>query len=848
VSAAEGAARELPDLRLAGFAVGTWLSALLGLYLPAPGAAAVAAAAGAGAGLLVTGPLVTRLLMTGPLATRPSATGLARRGGHGGRRRVSRSSRARAVAAVVLLGAALGAAVTAARVAQRDAEPVRGLADRHSAVQVELVVTDDPRPVRGAVGRPATYAVPARLRRVWTADLHVTVAVRVLVLAGDDRWRGVLPGQVVTVPGRLVPPRGGDLRAAVVATSGPPALIGVPSRAQRIAGRLRAGLQAACAPLPDGAGGLLPGLVVGDTSRLDPAVEADFRAVGLTHLTAVSGSNCLIIMGAVLLVARAARAGPRTAAVASFVALVGFVVLARPSPSVLRAAAMGTVALIALGTGRHRAALPALGAAVVVLVAVDPELAGSPGFALSVLATSGLLLLAPGWRDALRARGVPAGAAEAVAVPAAAQVACAPVVAGLSGTVSLIAVPVNLLAVPAVAPATVLGVAAATVSPVWAAGAEFLAWLGSWPAWWLVTLARHGATVPSGALPWPGGAAGGLLLGAVVLAVLVAGRWPVMRRLAAVLAVAAVAAALPVRLLTAGWPPPAWLAVTCDVGQGDAVVLSAGAGAAVVVDAGPDPATVDRCLRRLGVDAVPLLVISHFHADHIGGLAGVFRGRAVTAVATTAFAEPAAGRETALALARAAGAGVTAVGSGWTAALGQVRLSALQTGVLRGTRSDANNNSLIVRAEVAGRSVLLAGDAETEQQRVLLDTYGAAGLRADVLKLAHHGSAFQDPAFLDAVGAGAAVVSVGSDNGYGHPNPSVLAHLARRGTRVVRTDRAGDVAVVIDRSRLALVARGVEPGRRALPRTALGCGPRWVDRAVAPWPDAGVVGRAPGAR
>lgn len=145
------------------------------------------------------------------------------------------------------------------------------------------------------------------------------------------------------------------------------------------------------------------GLVVRDTSRLLPEVEEDFRATGMTHLNAVSGSNVAIVVGAVLLLARWARAGPRTAATLCVLALVGFVILVRPSPSVVRAAAMGAIGLAALAAGRSRSALPALAAAVTGLVLYDPDLAGDPGFALSVCATGGLLL-APGWRDALRRR------------------------------------------------------------------------------------------------------------------------------------------------------------------------------------------------------------------------------------------------------------------------------------------------------------------------------------------------------------------------------------------------------------------------------------------------------------
>jgi competence protein ComEC len=789
-----------PDLRLTGFALGVWLAALAALYLPAMAGGAAAAVLAVAAALVLT--LRARRVPPWVATSRPAE-------------RPPGPVVANAVVAV-LLGGGLGAAVTAARVAERDAGPLRELVASRASVRAELIVTDDPRAVAGAAGRPSTYAVPARLRLLETAEVRVRAGTRVLVLGSHPGWRGLLPGQDVEVRGRLLAARGGDLRSAVLSAAAAPALLGRSSPPQRLAGRLRDGLQVACAPLPDAPGGLLPGLVVGDTSRLDPAVEADFRATGLTHLTAVSGSNCAIVMGAVLLLARAARAAPRTAATLALAALVGFVILARPSPSVLRAAAMGGVALLALASGRSRAALPALGAAVAVLVVVDPELAGAPGFALSVLATAGLLLLAPGWRDALRRRGVPSGLAEALAVPAAAQAACAPVVAALSGAVSLVAVPANLLAVPAVAPATVLGVGAAVVSPVWPAGAGFLAWLGSWPARWLVTVARHGAEVPSGALPWPGGAVGGVLLGVVILAVLIAVRWPVVRRLAVVVTLAAVVSALPVRLLTAGWPPPRWLAVACDVGQGDAFVLATGGGSGVVVDAGPDPAAVDRCLRRLGVTSVPLLIVSHFHVDHVGGVAGVFRGRVVGAVVITDHAEPAAGRAAVAAAAAGSGVPVAPAGPGWAAVVGPVRLSALAAAEpARGTRSDANNNSLVVRAVVGRFTFLLAGDAETEQQHALLARYGAGALRADVVKIAHHGSAFQDPEFLTAPGARAALVSVGAGNDYGHPNPAVLARLAAAGVRVMRTDRDGDVAFVVDDAgRLAVVARGIEPGQR----------------------------------
>ncbi|WP_433535274.1 ComEC/Rec2 family competence protein [Micromonospora sp. CA-249363] len=779
-----------PDLRLAGLAVAAWLTALAGLHLgPRPmllvaGGAAVSTA-------LSALHLLGRLGRPGPLARR-----------HGW------------IVVAVGLGVLCGAAATSARLVVRDAPPVRALAEKRAPVTADLVVRDDPRPIRSA-GRPGMLLVSAELIRLTAPDgERLRASVRVLVLATDPAWRGLLPGQRLTAEGRLGVPRGGDLTAAVLATTGPPERRGRPSWAQRAAGTLRAGLQRACAPLPDDPGGLLPGLVVGDTSRLPPAVEEDFRATGMTHLNAVSGSNVAIVVGAVLLVARWARAGPWLAGVLCGVALVGFVILVRPSPSVVRAATMGAIGLVALAAGRPRAALPALAAAVTVLVLVDPELAGDAGFALSVLATGGLLLLAPRWRDGLRRRGVPAGLAEALAVPAAAQVACGPVVAGISGTVSLVAVPANLLAVPAIAPATVLGVTAAVLSPVWPAGAGFVAWLASWPAWWLVVIARHGARLPAGTLPWPGGAWGALLLAGLTVALLVAARRPLVRRLVAVVAVAVLVGALGVRLVAGGWPPPGWVVVACAVGQGDALVLPVAPGRAVLVDTGPEPGAVDACLRRLGIREVSLLVVSHFHLDHVGGVAGVFRGRRVAAVLTPSSTDPASGRAAVRAAATGGRATMRDTTAGARHRIGGVELLVLGPPYpLGGTRSDPNNNSLVLRATVAGVSVLLPGDAETEEQHAVLVRTPPDQLRADVLKVAHHGSAYQDEGFLAAVRPAVALVPVGAGNTYGHPNPALLGRLSRHGARVLRTDTDGDVAAIRTADGLAVARRGLPPGR-----------------------------------
>lgn len=701
----------------------------------------------------------------------------------------------RRVICLALIGVALGAGAAGTRLMARDAAAaVVGMQG-----PVELVVSDDPRAIPDS--RTPTWAIAARLSQVdstrWDA--------RALVLASDPQWATVLPGQRVRAQARVQAPRGGDLTAAVLSIRDPPEPIGVAPWPQRAAGVLRAGLQKACAGLEPERGGLLPGLVVGDTSRLPQSVQDDFRAAGMTHLTAVSGSNVALVVGCLLLILRWCRAGPKLSAAVCFLGVVGFVILARPSPSVLRAAVMGSLALLALASGRQRAAFPALCATIVGLLAVDPGLAIDAGFALSVCATAGLLLLAPGWRDALRERGFPRGAAEALAIPAAAQVTCGPVVAGLSGSISLVAIPANLLATAAIVPATLLGVVAAALSPLWATGAAAVAWLASWPAWWLVTIARVGAGLPLGSLPFPSGTPGALLLTGLTILFLIGFRSAAVRRVVLVLALAGVLGAVPVRVLAPGWPPPGWIAVACDVGQGDAMVLNVGPGNGIVVDTGPDPEAADECLRSLGITSVPLLVISHFHADHTGGVKGVFRGRPVGAVWTPAYGEPAEGREAVLMAAR--GVPVAVPPLGYAASVGSVTLAvAGPTAPLRGTRSDPNNNSLVLLVSANGVRILLTGDAEVEEQHQLR-TAASFG-RVDVLKVAHHGSSFQDTGFLDAVQPRIALISVGAGNVYGHPSASVVAYLSRSGAQVRRTDRDGAIAVGMTDGSLFVTARG----------------------------------------
>nr|WP_223831253.1 ComEC/Rec2 family competence protein [Streptomyces venezuelae] len=785
----------------------------------------------------------------------------------GAPRRATPGGRLRATAcAGVLLCAAAGATSAGLHAADLRRGPVPALAREYARAQLEVTVTSDPRLTRprvsGSVTVPVSVVLDGEVTRAERPGgaAHRTRAPVLLIVppgAARDAWLRLLPSTRLKVDARLVPPaQPGDPFAAVLkADRGPPRIVGGPSALQRTAGELRAGLRRVTDGLDPDARALLPGLVVGDTSRIGTELRDAFQATDLTHLLAVSGSNLSIVL--LLLVGRPGRAhevergglAPRIGLSLRGTALAGgaltlaFVVVCRPDPSVLRAAACGLVVLLAIGTGRRRSLIPALATVVLVLVLYDPWLARSYGFLLSVLATGALLTVAPRWSEALRTRGVPERLAEALAACLAAQAVCAPVVVVFAGRVSLVAIPANLCAELAVAPATVFGFAALALAPVWTPAGEGLAWVAGWPAGWIARVARAGAALPGAEMSWPGGRWGGSALALItVVVVLGARRLPYrgpMALLVAVLLLLVVARPAPLTRWVGGWPPPGWAFAMCQVGQGDATVLAAGGDAAVVVDAGPDPVPVDRCLRELGVRRVPLLLLTHFHADHVAGLPGVLRGRSVGAIQVTGLEEPPAQaafvRRTAAAarvplipagpgerrrvgalewrvLWPMAGPGVAATGSGAAGGGGEAGggTGAGDSGGSSGFGGGdgPNDASVTLLVTVAGRlTLLLLGDLEPPAQRALLRAHPDLA-PVDVLKVAHHGSAHQDPGLMRAVRPRLALVSTGSGNPYGHPSPRTVESLRAGGARVLRTDLDGAIAVVGAGAGLTAVAGG----------------------------------------
>lgn len=496
-----------------------------------------------------------------------------------------------------------------------------------------------------------------------------------------------------------------------------------------------------------------------------------------------------------------------------------FVVLVGPQPSVLRAAAMGVIAVAGVLAGGRRGGPSILGAGVLVLVVAVPWLAVSWAFALSAFATAGLILLAP-WLEERLAAGRVAGRwppviRQALALTGAAQLATLPILVAMGGAVGWVALPANLLAMPAVAPVTVLGLLAAAVSPVVPGLAHVAAMAASWPAGWIATVAQACAGLPLAHLPWPSGWTGLVLLVCSAAAGLVVRRgWLRLRpegvsrraRLAggaALLTVIVLIVAMPPD--RRGWPPDGWFIIMCDVGQGDALIVRSGPGAALVVDAGPDPDAIDGCLDAAGIAAVPAVILTHFHADHVRGLRGVLRGRSVTSVLATPIREPVEEADAVDDVLADTGITVETVTAGDTRSVGSVGWRTIWPRRRITAGSVPNNASLVLMLTVQDRRILLTGDIEPEAQAAV--AADLQGLTLDVVKVPHHGSRYQSPLLTTWARAPVALISVGADNGYGHPAPETVDAWAAVGALVARTDRDGDVAVVSSEDGLGVVTR-----------------------------------------
>jgi competence protein ComEC len=652
------------------------------------------------------------------------------------------------------------------------------------------------------------------------------------------RYPEIVPGDTVLVGGSVQPPpdddygaylrrtgAAGTLRARTLERSVPAADWTVDALRRRAGDALQAAM-------PEPEAGLAAGILIGLRERVDRDLAADFATAGASHVVAISGWNIALVAGIVAGLLRGR--GSRSRLLLTVGAITAYTIAAGASPSVLRAAVMAGVVLLARGSGRAGRAAPALAWAAALLIVIDPSLAADAGFQLSVVATAGLLA----WASPLSARlgrvgggRMPGWLAEGLGVSLAAQAATLPIVLASFGRLSLIAPAVNLAVVPLVPIAMAAGVIALVGGTLVLLGAPAVVGTAlGLPAWLALTLivriVRVGASVPAASIDLgpeaaiPAAIVATLALGLAVwwrrrprrtaaltgLEALLPARRSVAKRSAVLIAlvIATVGSFGLAGLAVAERADRATELTVLDVGQGDAILLESARGSRLLIDGGPDP---DRLLVALD-ERIPawdrrldVVVLSHPHEDHVAGLAALLQRYAVGRVFEPGMHGPGPGWQ-----AWDAELADDGIPRGHLSTGGRLRLDEVGMTVLwpdrdavplepADTGTGINNVSIVLLGEVGRRRFLLAGDIEEGIDPTLLKR----GIpRVDVLKVAHHGSATASTdAFLDAARPSVAVASAGAGNRYGHPAPGTLARLREHGARVYRTDKDGSVAIRI---------------------------------------------------
>ena len=581
-------------------------------------------------------------------------------------------------------------------------------------------------------------------------------------------------------------------------------------------------------------------ILLGIRDGLPDSLTEDFRRSGASHLLAISGLHVGVLMAmAVSAGAAILGRGRRLHLAAAFCAVWGYALLSGASPSAMRAAAMGTAYLIAMGVGRPRSLVPALALAAALMAMAQPRALSSVSFQLSFAAMMGIAVYRESLSDAILDRlniGPEIGGARAeilrsavgaAGITIAATFATAPLVGFHFGQVSTMSLPSTLLALPAVPLALAAHGAAAVVGAVSETASVPFGWFAWAASSYIIEIAALLARVPAASVEVgaPGAAFIWLYYGAfaafVVRAYMGGGsrrrtpagaRLPVLRALRekspawqAVAAVAIAAALLWAAALGRIASGDAMTVTFADVGQGDMTVITTPSGHRVVVDGGPDP---DRAAQALG-DAlqfwertIDLLILTHPHSDHIAGLNEILRRYRVSNILFRELDFDSADYAVWRNLVAQEGANVVSARAGTSFEFADgVRLEILSPpdALLSGTESDIDNASVVVRAVYGERSVLLTGDLFAEGERRLAESGQA--LSSDLLKVAHHGSATSSSrAILDAASPSAAVISAGADNPFGHPSPEVLERLkeyippnrifvtAERGAVIFETD------------------------------------------------------------
>jgi competence protein ComEC len=553
-------------------------------------------------------------------------------------------------------------------------------------------------------------------------------------------------------------------------------------------------------------------LLIADQRQIPTEMRDRYASAGLVHMLSISGLHVAVIAAAMELLFQVGRMPRRVALLGAFVATGVYVAMIGAPPPALRSAAMLGVAMIARLAQRPTSpwAAWAIGAFIPLVV---PRTVVDVGYQLSVLGMCALVAAGSLWRRHLSTRltGWRARIGRELITSLVACAVTAPLVAWVFGRVSLIAPLSNLIAAPVITLAQPVLFLALLLAPFgWAArfvaqAVHPLLFAFDWIAW-------AAASVPGAAMTVTTTAVTAVLAACAAVSLVVAcvSRYPSRPAVFAV-------GSLSLMVLVPGTPLGRASGVelhVLDVGQGDAVLLRTDAGRWVLFDAGPAwngsdagrRVVMPYVLRRGG--SLESFVLSHPHNDHVGGAASVLSAMHPRSYWDAAFAGGAEAYIASLEVARKKGIDWHRVHPGDSIQIDGVTISFLAPdSIWTVGLKDPNLASTIALVRYGMVRFLLVGDAERAEEDWLLAHH--AQLRADVLKVGHHGSSTSSSdEFLAAVHPALAVISVGAGNKYGHPSGDVIHALALVGAEVLRTDEAGTIVVKSDGVRIEVEAKG----------------------------------------
>lgn len=682
-----------------------------------------------------------------------------------------------------------------------------------ASVELEAVIATRPEPSTTPWGEEKCTALlrPSTITTAGPNGVRLDVGPRARIRA--ELPCTALAGQYVMGHGRLTAVEG--RRESARWSGSALQLSGSGALSARVVHRIDTALAALLSARPEHARGLIPGVALGDDTRVSPELEEAMRTTALTHLIAVSGAHVSLVLG--LIIMAVGRARPLRTALAGAVGLGGLVILVGPAPSVIRAALMGLVVLAALGMNRRSQAINALSCASIAAALIDPWLATGYGFLLSASATLGIICGGYRLTDYLT-RFFPATLARVIAIPLVAQLSCLPVLLLFTEAGSLWAVPANALVAPVVAPLTIFELVGALTAPLFPMLASLAISGAALSTWWIDQVARLLASLPGSGIPLVLAGIGHIC---AVLALLV------VPRLSAVIILVGALAALGL----SRWPgspaiPPNWTAVQCDVGQGSAFLYRV-RGYTIMIDVGPQTPAAARCLADAQVSHLDLLILSHFHSDHVEGLRDVLTSTTISAVWISPNSAPKPQSRTALELLESHSIPVSVVAAGTTLRVDNVPIARILS-PRPGARSipeEANADSLVVLLDAEGvdsprraggsssargtsspggtsmvsgssspngttmaaQRIVVLGDATAPAQERLVGAVGPV----DIAVVAHHGSADQSERLARELDPAIALISVG-ENSYGHPSARVYELYA--GAHIYPTLTCGAIA------------------------------------------------------